>query len=471
MHAMLMPWIRSISNSTKLLSSRASINLASTISKDTLASIQALPEVLEAVTAMTEGNTNQSSKIIDNLERASDVFEKFSPDGEERKAVLLLQSQALSDAGAYMASLEILDSILKMDLREDQIYNVCLAKVKTEWLNGSFEEAAEVANKLCDQVSEMDGANENIPLHQGMALNALAICRLSSANLKDQEINSFRNIKDEEIQSNQLSDLDESKEKLQMASTILRNAYQQGGSDKADTLRLGLAAAASTSNQGIAEMMFVLVKSRQIGMLMPYDNALKSWRNALNILNSLEDKMTEMNQKQISTMKSIRAGVFNNMAWGMLYPSSYMDGESKMNTLSEDSLKIASDYAGKALKIHDDARNKIGEEDIWVNESMGRTLNLVASCYERAGSAVTAEGLFQSAMGEASGSNNPLGIIDERTALANYSRLCSNWENRSSDSKMNQDRALELDDSLAPLWIGKSSLYSGLLLISMGDLH
>lgn len=74
-------------------------------------------------------------------------------------------------------------------------------------------------------------------------------------------------------------------------------------------------------------------------------------------------------------------------------------------------------------------------------------------------------------MGETSGSNNPLGIIDERSVFANYSRLCSKWENRSSDSKINQDHALELDDSLAPRWIGKSSLYSGLLLISMGDLY
>jgi hypothetical protein len=55
-----------------------------------------------------------------------------------------------------------------------------------------------------------------------------------------------------------------------------------------------------------------------------------------------------------------------------------------------DRLLKALDYAGKAL--HDAAASSLG------TEGMCRILSIVVECYHQAGSAVTAEGLFQSAV-------------------------------------------------------------------------
>jgi len=102
--------------------------------------------------------------------------------------------------------------------------------------------------------------------------------------------------------------------------------------------------------------------------------------------------------------------------------------------------------------------------------SMGRSLSLVASCYARTGSAVTAEGLLHSAMDYCGVSSNPLCILDSRSILHNYSQLCGNWENRDADRKAKEALAMKKDAELSLPWRGKSSLYSGIFFISMGDL-
>jgi hypothetical protein len=97
---------------------------------------------------------------------------------------------------------------------------------------------------------------------------------------------------------------------------------------------------------------------------------------------------------------------------------------------------------------------------------LGRALSLAASCYLRTGSAVTAEGLFQTAV-EKAGGTDPLSKIAHHEAYQNYSELCRQWENRHSDSERLAKESQSIHDSLPEAWKNKPSIISGL---SFGDM-
>ena len=440
-------------------------SLTSAISPQTLASIKSLPEVSQALSQFNDST-------LDGLNRAAQVFQQFNPNGDEYKAVKFLQARGYMQLFSYQKATEVIDSLenIALKLTREEKFHVNLAKGKLLWEQGSWEEATAVANDLCDDAPQMQ---QNISLRQGTALNCLALCRLAAIRLKDADMVQF-NKEQALVQqpvASQLREAEDVQDLLKMASKILFKGYTDGkegeGSpeNKSNHCRLGLYCAASYCNQGVAELTTTLVKSMCTNRPVPIESAMNAWRNALNVINELERDGLNLSAEEKIFFKSTKARIYCNMAWAILFTSSYIDVTtdkgSKSAAVKEDSLKLASEYAGLALSINDD----IGNAD----ESLGRILCLVATCYARAGSAVTAEGLLKSAIDVLKASPNPLKTIDARSACVYYSKLCKNWEKREADAIAYEELALEMNDTLIEPWMGASSLYSGLHMFGCND--
>ena len=133
-------------------------------------------------------------------------------------------------------------------------------------------------------------------------------------------------------------------------------------------------------------------------------------------------------------------------------------------------------------KENNDKDNRKGSDSL--KQMTGRALGLVASCYARAGLAVTAEGLLQSAMDLCKQNNAnsndghgmnivnqcPMAQIDSRSIFLYYASLCSNWDKREPDAKKNEEFALGVNEKgLSESWKGVSAIYSGLWFFTVSD--
>ena len=452
--------------------------LLSSISSDTIATIQTLPEISDIISNIDTDTDATSSKncqqTIEGLKRASQVFQQYNPQGEEYKAVLLLQVHTLIQSESYVEALDLLESAdaLECNWADGQRFDIDSERVRIMYYLGKFDDADVIASDLCDLALQIDSLQDyDYGLRQGVAMNSLALCRLAAVGLEDVDILAYHSTSMDGANSNtndldwrlQMENAEGVKDFLKMASKMLEKGYNQGQDGK-----LGLACAASYSNQGVAELIAILIKSQLQSMPVPIDPAMKTWREALNVLDDLEREQstTKLSRDQMIFLKTARARVYCNMTWAILFNPSYANSSHAHVNLKEDSLKLSSEYAGLALKATDETGTG--------NGNLGRVLGLVASCYGKAGSAVTSEGLLQSAMDASdlnmTGKNNPLSAIDARSALVYYSKLCDNWEKRGGDAEKYRALALEMDGGIVDAWKGKSSIYSGTMLFSTGDL-
>jgi hypothetical protein len=473
-------------------------SLLASISSDTIATIRTLPEISEFLSNfendVASKSTHQQATAmrIEGLQRASQVFQQYNPDGEEYKAVILLQIHTLIQAYSYSEALELLNHEFPHESKdggERTEHNLKLKfdidseRVKLMYLLGDFYEADSMAQDNCDLALRIDDSG----LKQGAAMNSLAICKLASVGLEDVDVlrrrdetliehadaHSNANADTSIISGDKMDITEHARNLLHVASKMLHNRYQEAQQDP----KIGLACATSYSNQGLAELIQNLVKSQIQRKPIPIDSAMKSWRQALNIFEELQS--TTLNHDQIVFLHASKARVYCNMTWAILFSSSYAIN-SDAEPFKEDSLKLASEYAGLALKAIDEIGAVTGATSNG-SKHLGRVLGLVASCYNMAGSAVTSEGLFQSAMDALNlngieGSsmdtsyNDPVNSIDARSVLFYYSKLCNNWEKRGGDAVKYQASAIEMNNAMVDSWKGKSSIYSGVSFIALGDM-
>jgi len=422
------------------------------------------------------------------------------------------------------------------------------------------EELAVEASDLAPQITmDGDGGggeNGEWGLRQGCSVNALALSKLAALDIREERVVKLHQDDAEPVGSTTgtteeedtrdwskiLRESDELKDMLDRASYAMFNEYSfmkrttnvhnnnnnSNSSNIKDTtttrlpknsttVKLALASAASYCNQGIAELFCLTAKRHLMGQIVSTDPAMHIWREAITVLDDLdqflEDDSSSLSsnnddtddndrrkakhqQHGLALAKSIRARVYCNMAWSILFFDSSVIGIDepsdgggrviKSMPIKPDQLKIASEYAGSALKLYEAllADDPSAAKLLVIKPSIGRALSLVASCYAKTGSSVTAEGLFQSSIDNciASSSNSsPLTKLDARSGLLHYAELCQNWENRDADAKKNADRTLEMDRSLQSIdddsnthchgngWQGKSGIYSGLWFFSVGD--
>lgn len=175
-----------------------------------------------------------------------------------------------------------------------------------------------------------------------------------------------------------------------------------------------------------------------------FKEGLDDFREALDLFNDLEaSPATNLMQAHLNC----------DMAWSLIN--------------DENELKRASEYSSAALSFAEQLQNQVSEHEY--QHALGRSLYLVALCYARAESALTAEGLFQSAIDslEKASTKNPLAFLDLRDAHQDYEELLLfQWEKRSGDAEKQQEKVDEAHDSLPGGWIDQPSLYSGLVFIT-----
>lgn len=421
-------------------------------------SIRVMPEVASAI------NNKASRHTLDGLQRSCDVFRQINPNGDEYKAVLLLKAQTLSELNLFQDCVKDLNLILSLLKSDEDIFQVKLARSKMYWLQAKFDEALKDAEETSNIAPEVNF--RDVPLYQGIALNSLGLCKMALLAVKDIDL---LILKDVDIQHPiaQMKDVGEVLDTFRMASSLLRNAYSKS-KQKNDQLilPLGLASATSCINQGVAEVMNVLIKSQCVENHVSYDHAMQAWRDALNILDELSKLDTALSEKQKFMLKLSQSQAYSNMAWTLLFSSSYVSKDAK--PLKESTLKVASEYAGSALKNANALTDNDGQK-VPAQYALGRALSLVATCYARAGSAVTAEGLLQTAMEKLKQHPNPMYTLDARSAHIYNFKLCSNWEKRNADANKSKIKALELDRSIGK-WEGASSIYSGCSFITIDQL-
>jgi hypothetical protein len=520
-----------------------SINLIHLIPKQTLETIQTLPEVQQLLsiillekTTVHDGIHTTKNTILESIDRAIQIFQHVGI--EEHKAMMVLKAMYLSQICDYQECCHILSTILTTyyshenkdttDTTSVEKKDILSSLVKMNWYNGSFTSGLQYANILDGMISSTNSEPNEI-FEKGCTMNATALCKLlSTQTLNDVDIvqlttgastatgqHDWSECQEEYIQIQSL---------LEEASQMLEKAYylefqqQQHDDDDDETtshvnntndlgIQLALSCASSYCNQGIVSLLWNMMNNE------PYhDSVLNSWKHGLHILKELEQKQNisssaAPNIHYVYLCKLIQARIYCNMAWTTLFQSSYQQNnnyiknnkekiqqqqQSSPPLLKEEELKMASEYSTLALKQHDDLIQILSKHQnhnqndtiafLPVHNQelqilMGRTLGLVASCYARAGSAVTAEGLLQSALDTYKHPSlmdnkrlNPLVQIDSRSASLYYSSLCRNWEKRNSDAKLYEQSALLINDGIVcDNWRDISAIYSGLWLFTVSD--
>lgn len=207
--------------------------------------------------------------------------------------------------------------------------------------------------------------------------------------------------------------------------------------------------AVACANAGSAEAIYALFLQEVNDVTVPMDAALRNWFQGLQYIS--ENNPAHLNMTSNVLLSSMQT----SLAWGVL---NYEVDRS-------DRLKKASEYAKKALKAHDAS----GPVSVSNMAGMRRTLSVVAECYHEAGSAVTAEGLFQSATDKKKVSAAPLAMLELRDAFLGYARLCQKWEKRKSDEKRLKEEAASINSALPVGWKGKSGIHSSLWFWTPGE--
>lgn len=388
--------------------SRNDLGLAHGFVRPVLASIRQLPEVDAAI-----AHKPISASTIDNLKRASDVFASFDKGGREHMAVqallaecqqrLSLHDDAISSLQDLQHSLRASESAMGHSFEEDTI----LALAKVYWTKGDFKESQELCETI---ISTYDDLTESFPstnLHMASAMNGKALSQLEAMESMD-DAYSVRDF-------------------FRVAIKFLERHPPSENT---------LPQAIALSNAGVAEAIYKVFLQETNGVSVPITPALKYLFQGLQ---KTSVSTSGSSNEILAASYTIEANIQANLAWGVLnYEEDRPDRVTK-----------ASEYAKKALVFYD-ADSIIGKEGLsWV-------LSIVASCYHKAGSAVTAEGLFQSAISKKDLPNDTLTMLQLRDAYLNYAKLCMQWEKREKDADNLTQDANSIRDFMPPNWQRKS---------------
>lgn len=376
--------------------SRSSLGLDRTFIAPHLSMIRHLPEV------ETAWNCFPSTSTMDNLKRASDVFASFNKGGGEHLAVCAMLAECQQRLALYDESLLTIQhmspfvsssnpTVIIPNATEDMI----LAKAKVLWSKGDFLQA----QTLCESIiSEYDDLNETIPasnLHLASAMTGKALSQLAAMDSLDKAY-SVRDY-------------------FRIAIKFLERH------PSATSLPL----VAAHSNCGVAEAVYNIFLEETNDVSVPMSAALKTWFQGLQKIESSSN--SELSPMELAVVNGLQANIQANLAWGVL----------NYETDRSDRLSKSSEYAKNALGALGPTDSSHSEEGI------RRVLAIVATCYHQAGSAVTAEGLFQSATDRKSLPVGPLPLLELREALQGYSKLCSEWDKREGDAKRLQRKPMQ----------------------------
>lgn len=473
-----------------------SINLVPLIKDNIFQTIKSLPEVEQLLSVLQGKTSNNSKSILIGLDRAIQIFQHVGI--SEYKAMLLLKATYLSQLCQYHEAIKVLLSLLSFDEGEghnsvdDNKYIIMSSLVKMNWYNGSFDMGLEHAHTMTNMISPSTTSPQS-KLYQGCTMNARSLCKLLSLNIKDADIQRLKNYKknnnhEDQIQK-QKRELDDIRCSLFAASKLLEDAYIEAKNspnydDTNQQICLAISCASSYCNQGIVDFIATIgFNQEQSADHCSYVSSMTTWKLGLDILDGLELQQewnTSTNPSHVYVCKITKARIYSNMAWLILFHSSYLNGQTKDQPIKVDQLKIASEYARLSLQLCDEItvmeKDHVSVGSHAVKHMMGRSLNLVAMCYARAGSAVTAEGLLKSAIDlfreltSHEMKQNPFVLLNYRSSCLYYSSLCRNWEKRQSDANSYANTALEINNNMmSENWRDICGLFSGLCFFTSYD--
>jgi hypothetical protein len=382
-----------------------------------LGTIQQLPEV------QTAWDQFPSHVAIDSLKRASDVFASFNNGGREHVAVQSLLAECQQRLALYKDAVHTLEELQTLPSDVTTLPNfendVLLARAKVHWNNGDFSESEEFCDAIVSTYNDFEETFPTTRLHMASAMTGKALSQLGAMKTLD-DAYSVRDF-------------------FRVAIKFL---------ERHPPTRNSLPQAAVLSNGGVAEAVYNTFLEHTNGVSVPMDTALRSWFQGLQKTNV----EVSGNPQVLAASKALEASIQANLAWGVL---NYEDDRS-------DRLSKASDYARKSLAVYD-ADNLLGKE------GLPRVLSIVACCYHQAHSAVTAEGLFQSAIDKKSLPLGTLTLLQLREAYLEYANLCSQWEKRDGDAKNLIAEAEAIEATLPKGWKGKSGIHGSLWFWTPGE--
>jgi hypothetical protein len=293
--------------------------------------------------------------------------------------------------------------------------DILLAKAKVLWTKGEFSQCQELCESMISQYDDIRESFPTTPLHLASAMSGKALAQLAAMNSID--------------------DAFSVRDYFRITIKFL---------ERHPSSRNSLPLAVAYANSGTAEAVYNNFLETTNGVTGPINAALKAWFQGLQLTE--RDRSEQSLGPHLSkASKALQGTIQANLAWGIL---NYEKDRS-------DRLKKASEYAKKGL-------DALGHDTSFEQEGIRRVLAVVATCYHQAGSAVTAEGLFQSATTRKHMPTSPLGSLELQDALLEYSKLCAAWEKREGDAKRLEKESSEMNERLPQGWRGKSGIHSSL---------
>jgi hypothetical protein len=298
-----------------------------------------------------------------------------------------------------------------------------VAQAKVHWNNGEFQKSQILCESIIDTYDDYEEKFPTTNLHLASAMTGKALSQLASMK--------------------SLKDAYSVRDFFRIATKFL---------ERHPPTHNTLPQAAVLLNGGIAEALYSLFLEEANGVSVPIDSALRAWFQGLQ-----KASVSRKNNPQVvAASQYMQANFQTNLAWGVL---NYERDRS-------DRLTKASDFAKKALQVYDDPNAALGRE------GLPYVLSVVASCYFQADNAVTAEGLFKSAIDRKCGvPRGTLTVLQLKDAYLQYSELCKNWEKREGDAKRLADESQTIDASLPPSWQHKSGLFGNLWFWTPGEVQ
>ncbi len=401
-------------SSKRLPFSKSSLGLDHGFIVPHLPVIRQLPEV------DTAWNDFPSTKTLDFLLRSIDVFGSFNKGGNEYLAVNALLAETLHRNGLYDEALITLDKmkaqIQKNDnfATNDENHDLLLATAKVLWTKGEFAQCQELCDSLISGYDDLQESFRTTPLHLASAMTGKALSQLAAMNSID--------------------DAFSVRDYFRITIKFLERHPPS----------TSLPLAAAHANGGTAEAIYNNFLEETNNVSVPINAALKTWFQGL--------QMTERDRSEQSlgpqlhkASKVLQSTIQADLAWGIL---NYEKDRS-------DRLKKASEYAKQGL-------DALGNDSSFEDEGIRRVLSIVAACYQQAGSAVTSEGLYQSATTRKRLPSGPLPMLELQDALLGHSKLCMDWDKREGDAQRLERESIEINDKLPEAWRGKSGIHASL---------
>jgi tetratricopeptide (TPR) repeat protein len=391
-----------------------SLGLNELLVKPHVTSISQLPEVANVLSQ--EGSISTSQQI-EALHRAEDIFASFARGGSEHVAVLSLlaeiQQSQLNDFKGAQVAIEQINNFIQGQSATVQSH-VGLALAKTFWMQGDFATCVDQTEKLKKRIIAQES---DLPvLHVASLENAHVL-----GTLMYEGPMAAKNAS------------------LTVDSVGLPIPYQ----------------AAQCLNMGVVEAYLALRKDCQgdsTCFRTRYEEAKEIWQHGIDLLH--QDSSSSLSDP---FALAVEGRLQSNLAYAIL----------EIAGQSETHIAMASGHAREALQALEQVRNYSQSSNTpspVPDEAWTRALSLVAQCYHRAGNAVTAEGLLQSALDESHQTVNltPTTTLERISAYRAYAALCRDWEKRQGDSKRFVASATSLEEHLEGGWKEATELHSSL---------